>query len=106
MEGVAEPGEGNVENQLPQNIQDDLHLSDDFPFNLPDELGQTPAEVLRSTTLSAAELMGLQDELGSLEPGKRADLVVVEGDAFDLKTLPERIEAVYRDGASVLEGGA
>jgi imidazolonepropionase-like amidohydrolase len=61
-------------------------------------LGMKPGEVLRATTLSAAELMGLGDELGSLEPGKRADVVVVEGDPFDFKTLPERIESVYKDG--------
>src|SRR5439155_16679347 len=70
---------------------------------LMEEGGQTPAQVLQSTTMSAAELMGLRDELGSLEPGKRADIVVVEGDPFDLKTLPERIEAVYKDGTPVLD---
>jgi imidazolonepropionase-like amidohydrolase len=70
---------------------------------LMEEGGQTPAEVLRSTTMSAAELMGLQEELGSLEPGKRADVVVVEGDPFDLKTLPERIESVYKDGVRVVD---
>ena len=70
---------------------------------LMEEGGQTPAQVLQSATTSAAELMGLQDELGSLEPGKRADIVVVEGDAFELKTLPERIEAVYKDGVRVLD---
>lgn len=71
---------------------------------LMEEGGQSPSEVLRSTTISAAELMGLQDELGSLEPGKRADVVVVEGDPFDFKTVSERIEAVYKDGISVLNG--
>jgi len=67
-------------------------------LELMSELGMKPGEVLRATTLSAAELMGLQDELGSLEPGKRADVVVVEGDPFEFKTLAERIEAVYKDG--------
>jgi imidazolonepropionase-like amidohydrolase len=61
-------------------------------------LGMKPGEVLRATTLTAAELMGLEAELGSIEEGKRADLVVVEGDPFEFKTLPERIEAVYKDG--------
>jgi imidazolonepropionase-like amidohydrolase len=62
------------------------------------DLGMRPEEVLVATTLTAAELMGLQDELGSLEPGKRADVVVVDGDPFEFKTLPERIQAVYKDG--------
>jgi imidazolonepropionase-like amidohydrolase len=54
--------------------------------------------VLTATTLTAAELMGLHDELGSLDPGKRADLVVVDGDPYDFKTLTDRIETVFKDG--------
>jgi imidazolonepropionase-like amidohydrolase len=72
---------------------------------LMEEGGQTPSDVLRSSTISAAELMGLQDELGALEEGKRADVVVVDGDPFDFKTLPEGIEAVYKDGVRVLDRG-
>ena len=49
----------------------------------------------------AAELMGLERELGTIEPGKRADLVVVAGDPFDFSDLPERIERVYQDGRLV-----
>jgi imidazolonepropionase-like amidohydrolase len=62
------------------------------------EGGMSPGQALVATSATAAQLMGVQDELGSLEPGKRADLVIVEGDPFDVKTLPERIEAVYKDG--------
>jgi hypothetical protein len=47
LEGVSDLGEENVEHQLPGNIQDDLHRSDDFPFNLQDDLGQTPAGVIQ-----------------------------------------------------------
>ncbi|HEX2267133.1 MAG TPA: amidohydrolase family protein, partial [Actinomycetota bacterium] len=65
------------------------------------DLGMEPGQVLQATTLTAAELMGLEDELGSLEPGKRGDVVVVQGDPFDFKTLAERIEAVYKDGERV-----
>ena len=42
--------------------------------------------------------MGLQDELGTLEPGKRADLVVVDGDPFVFATLKDRIVEVWKDG--------
>jgi imidazolonepropionase-like amidohydrolase len=61
----------------------------------------TPIDSLVATTSSAAELMGLQDELGTLEAGKRADLVVVDGDALDLATLADRIDQVWKDGARV-----
>lgn len=64
--------------------------------------GLTQKQALVATTSSAAELMGLDDELGTLEAGKRADLVVVDGDPLDLATLGERIEAVYMDGRRVV----
>jgi imidazolonepropionase-like amidohydrolase len=66
------------------------------------ELGMTPEGAILATTQVAAELMSLNDELGSIEPGKRADLVIVDGDPFELKTLAERIEAVYKDGERVV----
>jgi imidazolonepropionase-like amidohydrolase len=62
------------------------------------DCGLTPAQALHSATLSAAELMGLDAELGSVEPGKRADLVVVDGNPLDVATLAHRIAAVYQDG--------
>jgi imidazolonepropionase-like amidohydrolase len=64
------------------------------------EGGMTPMQALEATTRSAAELMGLQDELGTLEPGKRADLVVVDGDPLEVGTLAERVTAVYKDGVA------
>jgi imidazolonepropionase-like amidohydrolase len=63
--------------------------------------GMTPAQVLAATTSSAAELLGLSGELGTLEPGKRADVVVVDGDPFELATLGDRIAAVVKDGRLV-----
>jgi imidazolonepropionase-like amidohydrolase len=64
--------------------------------------GLSPERALVAATSSAAELMGLEDELGTLEPGKRADVVVVSGDPFDFETLSERVEAVYKDGVRVI----
>lgn len=63
--------------------------------------GMTPQQVLAATTTSAAELMKMVDEVGSITPGKRADLVVVEGDPFDLIALKSNIAAVYKDGVKV-----
>jgi imidazolonepropionase-like amidohydrolase len=66
------------------------------------ELGMAPGEVVRASTLTAAELMGMEADLGAIEPGRRADLVVVEGDPYDFKTLGERVEAVYKDGTRLV----
>ncbi|MBP2365809.1 metal-dependent hydrolase family protein [Pseudonocardia parietis] len=63
--------------------------------------GLTPGDALHAATLSAADLMGLADELGSLEPGKRADLVLVDGDPMDVRGLGDRVRTVYQDGRAV-----
>jgi imidazolonepropionase-like amidohydrolase len=65
------------------------------------DLGMTPGAVLEATTRSAARLLGVDDRLGTIEPGKVADLVVVDGDAFAFDTLPSRIEAVWLGGRRV-----
>ncbi len=65
------------------------------------ELGMAPRAVLEATTRSAAQLMGVDDDRGTIEPGKRADLVMVQGDPYDFETLRERIAGVYLDGARV-----
>jgi imidazolonepropionase-like amidohydrolase len=63
--------------------------------------GMEPAAVLHATTASAAELLGVEAELGTIAAGKRADLVVVDGDPFELATLPDRVAAVFQDGRLV-----
>jgi imidazolonepropionase-like amidohydrolase len=68
--------------------------------------GMTPDQAWHATTLSAAELLGVADTLGSLEPGKRADVVVLDGDAGDLTGLSGRVREVWRDGELVAAGGA
>ena len=65
--------------------------------------GMTPAQALVATSRTASELLGVEAELGTLEPGKRADIVVVAGDALEVDKLPERIEAVWMDGEQVVD---
>ena len=63
--------------------------------------GLPPHAVLTAATLSAARLLRLDHELGSLEPGKRADLVVVSGDPLSFDGYADRIEQVWQDGVLV-----
>jgi imidazolonepropionase-like amidohydrolase len=50
--------------------------------------GMTPMQAIQSATIAAAELMQFQDSVGSLEPGKYADVIAVEGDAMnDLRSF-------------------
>ena len=64
--------------------------------------GMTPEQALIATTRTAAELMGLDTELGTIESGKRADLVLVDGDPREVETLPDRIVQVWKDGRRVV----
>jgi imidazolonepropionase-like amidohydrolase len=60
--------------------------------------GMTPMQAVRSATLSAAQLMEWQDSVGSIAPGKYADIIAVEGDALaDLRS--------FRKVAFVMKGG-
>jgi imidazolonepropionase-like amidohydrolase len=63
--------------------------------------GMRRQDALKAATSSAARLLGLDDRLGTLEPGRVADLVVVNGDPLDFSTLAQRVEAVYQDGVLV-----
>jgi len=68
------------------------------------DLGMTAAQAWQASTASAAELLGIKEEFGTLEPGKRADVVILEGSASDLVDLRGRVRAVYQDG--ILVAGA
>ena len=60
--------------------------------------GLDPAQALRSVTLGAAEVLGVADRVGSIEPGKDADLMVTDGDPLETLTT---IEQVWVGGQAV-----
>ncbi|MDX1546932.1 MAG: amidohydrolase family protein, partial [Rhodothermales bacterium] len=60
--------------------------------------GMTPHEALRSATLHGAEYLGLDGDLGSLEEGKLADLVVIDGNPLDDLFATEQVELVMVNG--------
>ena len=78
-------------------------MSDDTPWGKPrpedtpkpEEKQDTPTASDALFTLNAAEMLDMGEELGSLDVGKDADLVVFEGHPFDYRALPV---LVYIDG--------
>lgn len=60
--------------------------------------GMEPWQVLHATTRVAAECLGVSADRGTIEVGKRADLVVLDGDPFDFSGMRQRVAAVYLDG--------
>jgi len=59
------------------------------------EAGLAPADAVRGTTLSAAEIYNVADRLGSIDKGKIANLVVTDGDLFQDRT---KVKYVFVDG--------
>jgi imidazolonepropionase-like amidohydrolase len=62
------------------------------------EAGFTPVEAIRIATLNGATYEGLASSIGSIAPGKNADLVVVEGDPSRKISDIENTEIVFKDG--------
>jgi len=67
--------------------------------------GMSPAAAIRSATVGAATLLGRADRIGTIEPGKDADIVAVDGDPLaDVREL-EDVDFVMRHGRVHLLGG-
>jgi imidazolonepropionase-like amidohydrolase/Tol biopolymer transport system component len=60
--------------------------------------GMTPLEAIRSATLNGARYLGMDKDIGSLEPGKLADLVVIDGDVLADIRQSDRVSHVMLNG--------
>jgi len=74
----------------------------DYDLQLMVQGGMTPAQVVESATRITAEAIGFGDQLGTLSPGKLADLIAVEGDPSRDVTALSRVRAVFQGGQRVL----
>jgi imidazolonepropionase-like amidohydrolase len=81
----------------------------DFPLGIPGfslheelvrlvEAGLTPLQSLQAATLNPARVLGLADSLGTIEPGKLADLVLLDANPLDDIRNTQQIRAVVADG--------
>jgi imidazolonepropionase-like amidohydrolase len=65
------------------------------------ELGLPPIEAIRAATLNAADLMGWQDRVGAVEPGKYADMIAVDGDPLADISVLQNVKFVMKGGVVV-----
>jgi imidazolonepropionase-like amidohydrolase len=62
------------------------------------KFGMTPSQAIRSATVTAAELLGMKDSLGTVEAGKFADIVAVPGDPLSDVSVMEKVDFVMKGG--------
>jgi imidazolonepropionase-like amidohydrolase len=67
-------------------------------FELMVKHGMPPSEAIKAATVNAADLLGLSNEIGTIEPGKSADLIAVTGDPLQDVTVLKKVEFVMKDG--------
>ena len=75
----------------------DVNEAKEFEYYV--NYGMTPMQAIRTATTSAAELLGWSDKMGTIEPGKWADLVAVSGDPLRDITELQRVKFVMKSGA-------
>jgi imidazolonepropionase-like amidohydrolase len=73
----------------------------EFPVMV--KLGMTPLGAIQASTVNAADLLGWSDRVGSIEPGKFADLIAVQGDPVQDVSVLEHVDFVMK-GGEVIKG--
>src|SRR5213594_990657 len=112
--GMAEAQRKNFRKAVKAGVQIAMGTDAGTPFNHHGrnaqelrrmvQLGLTPMRALEAATRSAATLLGLEQEIGTVEAGKQADLIVVKGSPLDdiaLLEEPARLEYVIQGGKVV-----
>jgi len=94
---VAGTDAGSCDTRHPSLVDELEHLR---------EYGMPAEQVLRSATSAAAQVLGMADRFGTLEPGKAADLIVVEGDPLQSPGALRHLRAVMHAGHFVENVGS
>jgi imidazolonepropionase-like amidohydrolase len=76
----------------------DWNIDPAIEFPLMVKYGMTPKQAIRSATASAAELLKMQDQIGTVEAGKFADIVAVQGDPLADISILQKVDFVMKGG--------
>lgn len=77
-----------------------VHGTNAREFEIMVQYGMDESQAIKTATINAATLLGMQDQLGTIEAGKIADLVAVQGDPLKNISLLKNVQFVMKEGAT------
>jgi imidazolonepropionase-like amidohydrolase len=100
---IALANDGGVPPCMPPMMGLELALFDLFLNREPGEIVFGGADALRIATINSARSMGLDEQFGTIETGKVADIAIVDGNPFeDFRIIGSRVAALFMDGRMVI----
>lgn len=112
MEMVSEVGQANAKKAFAAGVKIGFgtdaavypHGLNAHEFAVYVRLGMTPLQAIQTATVNDADLLGWSDKVGTIEPGKFADIIAVDGDPLADVTTLERVKFVMKGGDVVKNG--
>lgn len=107
LERVILPHKATVSQAIKRKVL--IGTGTDTLGNIIDEItllikcGMTPEQALRAATIDSARILGLESEIGTIEEGKRADLVILKGDPLEDCEAYRRVQEVIFNGHRLTE---
>lgn len=109
MDMVMQLGQANVKKAMAAGVKIALgtdaavypHGLNAHEFAVYVRMGMTPLQAIQSGTLNGADLLGWSDKVGSVEPGKWADIIAVDGDPLQDITTLQNVKFVMKGGEVV-----
>ena len=96
-------GNDNKPPCTPAMMELELLMFDHLLKGKPDGKQLSGAEAVKIATINSARSLGLEQEFGTIESGKTADLVILDGDPLeDFRLIGSRVAALFKDGKLVV----